>query len=215
MAELLLPLFPLEVVLLPEESLPLHIFEERYKQMVGECLAAAAGRFRQQEFGVVLAKDGRISETGCAARIVKVTRKYPDGRMDILIIGTRRFEILLTNEEKSYLRGTVDFFDDDFGADEAPPQEVEEAIGKFGEIMKRLKKPPEIPFQGLGPSKRLSFQLAAALPLGLDFKQSLLVMRNEAERLRLVVRFMEPLLSRLEYEEKARATAGGNGNIRT
>jgi len=84
MRDILLPLFPLELVLLPEEPLPLHIFEERYREMIGECLRAKTSGFGRQDFGVVLAKGQAISNVGCSAQIVTVTRKYDDGRMDIL-----------------------------------------------------------------------------------------------------------------------------------
>src|SRR5690242_2999209 len=99
MEELLLPLFPLNMVLLPEEPLPLHIFEKRYKKLIGDCLLAKAQGTGQQEFGVVFARDADIQPVGCAARIVNVTRKYADGRMDIFTVGTQRFEILVTNQE--------------------------------------------------------------------------------------------------------------------
>src|SRR5271156_6281151 len=97
----LLPLFPLQVVLLPGGELPLHIFEDRYKEMMGEVIR------NHQEFGVVLANDKGIVD--------KVLREYPDGRMDILTRGRRRFEIMLLNDERAFLRGTVEFFDDDEG----------------------------------------------------------------------------------------------------
>ena len=86
-----MPLFPLECVLLPEELLPLHIFEERYKQMIGACLEAQERSSGQQQFGGVLAKEGEMNTVGCSARVVKVARQYEDGRMDILSRGTRRF----------------------------------------------------------------------------------------------------------------------------
>src|SRR5258708_39663963 len=107
MQQELLPLFPLEVVLFPRTPLPLHIFEDRYKQMVGE------GLENKSEFGVVLAGEKGIVSTGCTASGGKVMNSYPDGRMDILTLGRRRFEIILLNDEKSYLRGAVEFFDDE------------------------------------------------------------------------------------------------------
>src|SRR5690349_20297710 len=95
----LLPLFPLHVVVFPRTPLPLHIFEERYKEMVGQAIR------ENTEFGVVLAKDDGIVNSGCTVIVEKVTKQYPDGRMDILTRGIRRFEILGLNEEKIYLRG--------------------------------------------------------------------------------------------------------------
>ena len=143
--DLLLPLFPLECVLLPEELLPLHIFEERYRQMIGACLEAQERASGQQQFGVVLAKEGEINTVGCSARVVKVVRKYEDGRLDILSRGTRRFEVFLTNEEEPYLRGGVEFFDDDDGADLPNETDAERALELFTQIRNLLGNPTEFP----------------------------------------------------------------------
>jgi Lon protease-like protein len=212
MEEVLLPLFPLEVVLLPEEPLPLHIFEDRYKEMVGACLEAKAAGSGQQEFGVVMAKEREMHTVGCSARIVNLTRKYEDGRMDILTVGRRRFEILLTNEEKSYLRGAVQFFDDE-GADTPADSEAEQAIELFRRIIRRLRRASEMPIHLTRPYRYLSFRLAGALPFDLEFKQQLLTVRNEPERLHLVVRAIDLLLTRISALEKAQGKAGGNGDI--
>src|SRR5215472_12444875 len=99
MQQNLLPLFPLRVVVFPRTPLPLHIFEERYKQMVGEAIRA------KSEFGIVLAKEEGIVNAGCTVVVEKVLKTYPDGRLDIMTRGLRRFEILDLNQEKDYLRG--------------------------------------------------------------------------------------------------------------
>ncbi len=213
MKELLLPLFPLEVVLLPEEPLPLHIFEERYKQMVGECLEAKAHASGQQGFGVVLAKGQEMRTVGCSARIVNLTRKYSDGRMDILTVGKQRFEVLYTNEEMPYLRGGVDFFEDDQGADTASDQEASRAIELFRDAMQRLRKSAEMPIHLPRPYRYLSFRIAAPLPLEIDFKQQLLSIRNEAERLSQVTHVIKLLIAQVELLQKAQSKAGGNGNV--
>jgi Lon protease-like protein len=213
MDEVLLPLFPLEVVLLPEEPLPLHIFEDRYKEMVGACLKAQAAGSGQQEFGVVLTKEQEMHTVGCSARIVNLTRKYEDGRMDILTVGKRRFEILLTNEEKSYLRAAVEFFDDE-GADTPGETEAEQAIDLFRKIIRRLRRASEMPVHLTRPYRYLSFRLAASLPLALEFKQQLLTVRDEPKRLRKVVRALELLLTQIGTLEKAQGKAGGNGDLR-
>jgi len=212
MEEVLLPLFPLEVVLLPEEPLPLHIFEERYKEMIGECLKAKAAGSGQQEFGVVMAKEREMHTVGCSARIVNLTRRYEDGKMDILSIGRRRFEILLTNEEKPYLRAAVEFFDDE-GADTPGEEAADHAIELFGKMIRRLRRASEMPIHVTRPYRYLSFRLAASLPLDLDFKQQLLTVRNEPERLHLVVRLLDSLLAEVDRMQEARERAGGNGNI--
>lgn len=213
MEDLLLPLFPLEVVLLPEEPLPLHIFEERYKQMVGECLEAQAQGSAQQDFGVVLAKGEEMRTVGCSAHVVNVARKYADGRMDILTVGRKRFDILYTNEEMPYLRGGVDFFEDDAGADTPGEQEASQAIELFREVMRRWHKSSDMPIHLPRPYRYLSFRIAAPLPLDLDFKQHLLSVRNESDRLSQVTRAIELLNSQFELLEKARTKAGGNGDI--
>lgn len=212
MDELLLPLFPLEVVLLPEEPLPLHIFEERYKEMIGDCLRARDEGGGQQEFGVVLAQNNEMRAAGCSARIVNVTRKYSDGRTDIFTVGTRRFEILYTNEERSFLRAGVEYFDDDEGSDTPPEAEAARAVELFREIMQRLRKSSDIPIHLPKPYRHLSFRIAAALPLDLAFKQRLLIGRNESERLRETVKVIESLIPQFDRVQKLRAKAGDNGH---
>lgn len=211
MQENLLPLFPLEIVLLPEEPLPLHIFEDRYKTLIGECLQARTAGTGLEEFGVVLLKGETVSAVGCTARIVNLTRQYEDGRMDILTVGKRRFEILLTNEEKPYLQGAVDYFEDD-GPDAARDDAAELAINRFREAMRKLRNASDMPIHVPPPYRYLSFRLAAALPLDLEFKQQLLTLRNEPERLTLVMRALEILMDRLDHVQATRKKAGGNGH---
>ncbi len=213
MEENLLPLFPLEVVLLPEETLPLHIFEERYKKMITECLEAQAAGTGQQEFGVVRAKEQALSTTGCTAHIVNVTRRYEDGRMDILTVGKRRFEILMTNDERTYLRGAVEYFDDE-GPDSPSDAAAELAIARFREAMRKMRQAAEMAVHLPRPYRYLSFRLAAALPLDLEFKQRLLALREEPERLTLVLRALDILLDQLNRVEASQKKAGGNGHGR-
>ena len=97
----LLPLFPLELVLLPGTPLPLHIFEPRYKEMIRECLASHA------DFGVVRALEEGIAEIGCTAEIITVTKEYPDGRLDLICEGRKRFEVLAFNRDRSFLQAEV------------------------------------------------------------------------------------------------------------
>jgi ATP-dependent Lon protease len=213
MDDLLLPLFPLEAVLLPEEPLSLHIFEERYKLMVRECLKAKSTGTGQQEFGVILAREQEVQTVGCSARIINLTRKYPDGRMDIFTVGSRRFEVLYTNEEKAYVRGGAEFFDDDPDADLPDEDEAQDAIELFRQAVQRIRKSPDVPIHLPRPYRHLSFRIAASLPLELDFKQQLLSLRNEPERLRRVTRAIGHLITQSDFVQKARSKAGGNGDI--
>src|SRR5205085_2289409 len=110
MSRRLLPLFPLQLVVFPRTRLPLHIFEERYKEMVGEAIRD------ESEFGIVLATKDGIVNAGCTVKVEKVMEMYPDGRMDVMTRGERRFEIEGLNEEKDYLRAQVTYFDDEDAA---------------------------------------------------------------------------------------------------
>src|SRR5215469_8764876 len=146
MVDNLLPLFPLEVVLFPDQILSLNIFAERYKQMIGECLESTQLSPADGEFGVIYIHEGKLESVGCTARITEVIRRYDDGRLDILTRGQRRFEILFTNDEKRYLRGAVTSFEDE-DSSPPPPNETEGARSLLREVMKRLPSadsPPDL-----------------------------------------------------------------------
>jgi Lon protease-like protein len=201
-SELLLPLFPLEVVLLPGMSLPLHIFEERYKVLIGEVLE------QHSEFGVVMAKENAIANTGCTASVERVTQRYPDGRMDIVTRGRRRFEILFLDEQRPYLRGAVHFFEDD-PQTEASGDSLAKLEMLFGRVSQLLSSEPEAPAESAG-----AFRVASALPLDLEFKQRLLVSHSEAERVDLLSQYLEKLAPRLELARQVEQRARGNGKGR-
>jgi Lon protease-like protein len=196
----LLPLFPLDLVLLPGVPLPLHIFEPRYKEMITECLE------QEKPFGIVRSSEEGVAGIGCTAEIVSVTKKYDDGRMDILTRGVSRFEVLEVNEERSFLRAEVAVVEDEPGK---PPAElVEQATHLYAEIAKLAgaepsPADPERTAAREGPDN-LSFQLAGALPLDLDFKQSLLSTLSEAKRLEAVVEYLQAVLPGLRRAANAR-----------
>ena len=198
----LLPLFPLDLVLLPGAPLPLHIFEPRYKEMIGECLD------RSEPFGVVRAKEGGVAEIGCTAEILTVTKKYEDGRMDIVTQGRERFEVIHVSQERSFLQADVLYLRDDPGS--ASETEIAQAIKLHGDIMRLAGAEPveasEIDKQ------HLSFHLAGSLPLDLDFKQNLLGMKSEPERLQAIISFFETILPAMRRTLHARRKAGGNGH---
>ncbi len=202
MQQELLPLFPLPVVLFPRTALPLHIFEERYKQMIEDALRG------KTEFGVVLAGEKGIVNTGCTATVEKVLKKYPDGRMDLETMGRRRFEIMMLNDEKPYLRGAVEFFDD------------EESEPVAAEVRKRVMDAYQ-EVRGLDSSSRmdepvltdpqLSFQLAQVVP-DLDFRQVMLAMRSEADRMRRLAEFFPSYSLKRRQMHHARVVAPTNGH---
>jgi len=198
----LLPLFPLDVVLLPGTPIPLHIFEPRYKELIGECLA------QKTAFGIVRAKEDSIAEIGCTAEILEVAKRYDDGRLDIVCEGRRRFEVMGLNEERVFLQAEVTYFEDEPGG-AAPAEGLNEALSLYLDLMRLFDADAEAPEAG---TPQLSFQLAAPMPLDLDFKQTLLGMRSERERIASVVTYYQALLPRMRRAVRARQKAGGNGH---
>jgi Lon protease-like protein len=201
----LLPLFPLQVVLFPGSELPLHIFEDRYREMIAEVLRD------KLEFGVVLASEKGIVNTGCTATVDKVLKEYADGRMDILTRGRRRFEILMLNEERTFLRGAVDFFDDD-KTDPAAEDMRSRAMESFQALLALSKD--DAPAMGSAPGAddpQLSFRLAQAVP-DLGFRQALLAMRSEADRMRQLVDFLPNYVSKQKQIRHIKDLAPRNGH---
>lgn len=198
-----LPLFPLEVVLLPRAPLPLHIFEDRYKAMIAEVMST------HSEFGVILAREKGIVNIGCTATVESVLRRYDDGRLDIMAIGRRRFEIIRLNQDKDYLRAEVQLFDDD--DDTVPPQKTKSAAlaacAALKEILGDTSPVPDL------ADPQLSFLLAQLIP-DLDFRQILLRSRSESERLTLLAGNMPAYLNRLHYVMRAKKLAPNNGHAR-
>jgi Lon protease-like protein len=199
----LLSLFPLDLVLFPGTPLPLHIFEPRYKEMIGECLD------RNEAFGVMLASEQGIAEIGCTAEIVAVTRQYPDGRLDIVSEGRKRFEVVHLNQERSFLRAEVLMLDDEPSV--PSPEEADRAVHLHSEILKLAGAVPDLSSANMA---LLSFHLAGSLPLDLDFKQKLLAERSESTRVSMLTEYLETLVPALNRASHAREKAGGNGHVR-
>ena len=199
----LLPLFPLDVVLFPGTPLPLHIFEPRYKEMIGECLE------RKGQFGVVLAAEQGIAEIGCTAEIVAVTKQHPDGRIDIVSEGRKRFEVLHLNQERSFLRAEVLLLEDEPSV--ASPGETDRAVRFHSQILKLAGAVQDLSSANMA---LLSFHLAGSLPLDLDFKQKLLAQRSESKRISMLAEYFETLVPALSRASHARGKAGGNGHVR-
>lgn len=197
----LLALFPLDVVLFPGAPLPLHIFEPRYKEMIQECLE------QKKPFGMVRANKDSLAEVGCTAVILNVLKKYEDGRMDIAAEGKQRFEIMQLNQERSFLQGEVLFFDDE------PSNIREDDVHSMVQLHQQL-------FEILGQETRIdpgqpmvSFQLANELPVDLDFKQTLLEMKSESERVSTLVEYYKATIPKVERSLRVREKASGNGHV--
>ena len=198
----LLPLFPLDIVLLPGAPLPLHVFEPRYKEMIGECLAG------DKLFGIVRAKDEGVADIGCTAEILEVIKKYPDGRMDIATAGRRRFEVMEMNQGRTFLQAEVLYLDDEPG--NATPQDIKTAVQLHTELLGYVTESVDPSYD---VTSQLSYHLAGSLPLDLDFKQTLLTMKSEAERMPALVSYFQAIVPALRRTAMARKLAGGNGHV--
>lgn len=198
-----IPLFPLDVVLFPGAPLPLHIFEDRYKDMIDVCLQS------KSNFGVVRAQREGLATVGCTARIVRVLHRYDDGRMDILCLGEQRFEIETLESSRTYLEAQVDFFDDE--EEEAPKNLKEECVAMHFETLELAGV--ETPGISIDLDQPVSFLLASALPTDLEFKQQLLSFRSDAERTRRLHAFYLAVLPKLRAGATAKNTAAHNGHI--
>lgn len=203
-----IPLFPLEVVLMPQIPLPLHIFEERYKLMIGECLA------QDREFGVVYFDGSKVRKVGCTAKITSVLKRYDDGRMDIVMRGKKRFVLKKISNEKPYLQGHVTYFDDEGEeyteeTDRAAREGIRLLRRVYGLMRKELTV-DEVPERDL---QTLSFVIAGNQGFTLDEKQKLLEMTSTSERLSACVECLKEVLQRMKIGEEVKKIISGNGNL--
>ena len=167
----LLPLFPLEVVLFPGTQLPLHIFEERYRLMIGEAID------RHSEFGVILQTGGKLASIGCTAMVERVTQRHDDGRFDVETRGRQRFKTVSLDESLPYLQARVEYFKDTSQA-AADSESLQLALDLTNHVAAMLQIEP---LKADASVPQPSFHLAHALPLEVSFKQSLLARKSETE----------------------------------
>jgi Lon protease-like protein len=197
------PLFPLGIVAIPHEYVPLHIFEPRYRTMIGECLE------RDSEFGIVWEDDEGRKPIGCACEITEVLERMEDGRMNIVTRGTRPFRIVEAQDDLPYPAGTVEFLRDD----EEEPDETVAASAReaYAELVHQAtdQRLDEEELQAMD-----AYAMAATVDFGLDAKQGLLDLRSENARLRLVLRLFRAATKRLDFIERAQARARSNGKVR-
>ena len=201
-----IPLFPLNVVLMPGAPLPLHIFEDRYKQMVDECLQ------QESEFGMVFADESGTRKVGCTAKIVELVERYDDGRMLILVEGSRRFRLNNVLTGKPYYVGEIEFFE------EEPEEQDVQALAE--ECIALLERVVEAATEGsVGieidpPYKNLSFAIAGRVEFEAETRQQILELTSEKERLEKVKELLTSAAERLERERQAREMAQTNGHLR-
>jgi len=198
-----LSLFPLNVVLFPGEPLPLHIFEPRYRRMVRECLDAKA------PFGMLLALSDGIARVGCSAEILEVTKRYEDGRMDILTVGRNRFRVVDLFTDDPLLEGTVDYLTDEDSL--LDPRKRKELIELY-EVCHTLL------FSGMprnleeSQPEMFSFAISGVLPIDLLWKQQILELRSEAERQDRLLAYLREWAPHLQQVETLRHRTTSNGH---
>ena len=197
------PLFPLGIVALPSEYIPLHIFETRYRTMVAECLE------RERELGIVWLSHDELKPIGCAVAIERVLERMEDGRVNILTRGTRPFRLIERQDDLAYPAGTVEFLGDrDELHDEAAAQAAHDAY--LALVLEATDTEPDADLL----AAMTAYDMAATVDFGLEAKQGLLELRSENARLRLVARLMRAALKRLEFVDRAQARARSNGKVR-
>lgn len=197
------PLFPLQLVALPTELLPLHIFEERYKKMIDECLAT------NREFGIVWMADDGLRDIGCACRIERVIERSEDGRINLIARGTRPLRVLERQRHLAYPAGLIELLQD---TPEEPDRElIGAAQNAYAELVltatERTLEPDELETLD-------AYAMAAMVDFGLGAKQGLLDLRSENARLRLLMRLFRAALKRLDFVDRAQSRATSNGKVR-
>ena len=189
--------------MLPSEIVPLHIFEERYKTMIEECLA------RDSEFGIVWLSDDGLRDIGCACRIDRVLEKLEDGRINLLAHGTRPFRVIERQRHLAYPAGVIEFVIDTL--EEPDPEDVDRARAAYSDLVRRAtdRSPDTDELRAMD-----AYAMAATVDFGLDAKQGLLDLRSENARLRFVTRLFRAALKRLDFVDRAQARAKSNGKVR-
>lgn len=200
-----IPLFPLDLVLFPGAALPLHIFEERYKEMVACCID------RDDLFGVVRAKSDGLAVIGCTAKILTVLNRYLDGRIDILCEGGERFEIEVLDNSRAYLQAEVDTFSDD--GPEASRAQREQCLALHFEVTELAGADGDASLSQMDLDHPISMTLAWMLPVDLDFKQALLGTRSDAERTARLLAFYDAVLPKLRRGAQTSRAVGRNGHV--
>ncbi len=196
------PLFPLGLVALPSELVPLHIFEERYKSMIARCLE------EESEFGIVWMADDGLRPIGCACEVSEVLERFDDGRLNLVARGTRPFRIESRQDELAYPAGVIEFLEDrheDVDADAAAS-----AHAAYTELVLQATDNTPDPAD-IGAMS--AYEMAATVEFGLDAKQGLLDLRSEAARLRLLARLCRAAIKRLDFVDRAQARARSNGRV--
>jgi Lon protease-like protein len=202
-----LPLFPLDVVLFPEMVLPLHIFEERYKEMIAECLQD------NSPFGVLYAHDDRVATIGCTAQVSQVIKQYPDGRLDLIAVGWKRFQVSFFDSEKAYLRASIELLLDSVDAQGPSENLVRQALDLYAQACKLIGEDDPEEFSPESSLQGLAFKLASSLHIQNEVRQRLLEARSEGQRLQELAEHLSAMIPQLTERQESVKRAGSNGHL--
>ena len=197
-----LGLFPLPLVLLPTERIPLHIFEERYRELIGECLDSG------EDFGLVYADGDGVREVGTRARVTEVLARLPDGKLDVLVEGGNRFRLLELTTGRSFHTGVVAPVED--ADDPADREAVERALGLFDRLRELTRSDVDIPD---ADASQLSYVLAARVEFAPDDKLELLNDLSERSRLTRLCDLLENAVETAQRVRGAAERAATNGRV--
>ena len=204
----LVPIFPLGIVMLPEQLIPLHIFEERYKLMIGECLAD------DKVFGIVYFDGQKMCNAGCSARIQEVLKKYPNGRLDIVTRGEHRFIVGQLDESKPYLQSTVDYFDDNpEEPDDDMLRDAHRGIMLLNQVVGLEPYESSLDLTVNPDFKSISFLVAGSTGFNAPEKQKFLEMTSTRKRLQKSVAALSRIIDRVRLTEEIQSLIGGNGSL--
>jgi Lon protease-like protein len=198
-----IPLFPLNVVLLPGADLPLHIFEPRYLEMVERCLK------EKTEFGVLLALPKGVARVGCTAEIIEVVQRHSDGTVDILSVGREPFRVIEFFDENPLAEGYIDYLED---RDSPPNVALRRELIELYETCHTLVFEDYPKNMDGDHAAGISFVIAGTLPMDLLWKQQILELRSEADRQERLVGYLRAWAPHLQKTGVMRQRAGGNGH---
>jgi Lon protease-like protein len=192
----------LGIVALPTESVPLHVFEDRYRTMIDECLNG------ESEFGIVWLSEDELKPIGCACEVESVLERMDDGRLSILVRGTRVFRLLQRQDDLPYPAGMVEFLAE---REEAPDGAVaHDAHELYAELVEQATD-RTLSEQELAAMS--AYSMAATVDFGTDAKQELLELRSENARLRLLTLLFRAAIKQMELVERAQLRARSNGKV--
>jgi Lon protease-like protein len=202
------PLFPLGIVALPTESVPLHIFEDRYRRMIERCLAAEHGS-RERQFGILWLSDEELKRVGCVCEIERVLERLEDGRLNIIARGTRPFRLLERQDDLPYPAGVIELLGE-------PPEQPDAGAGDAARKLyhELVMQATDRDLQASELNEMDAYHMAATVEFAVEDKQALLELRSENARLRLLAELIHAAIERLELVERAQMRAMSNGKVR-